>query len=222
VVDVNFFGTKNLIDACNVLDYDCFVNTGSSSEYGIKNSPMNEDDVCVPVNMYGVTKNMATKYCQMIAKTHDKPIIGFRIFSPYGSFDHKDRLMSYVIVNALQDKDIILNNPYGVRDYIFIDDVVDLYLLAIRKARENKGEIFNIGSGKQQHIQNVAEKVINLCNSKSKIVIGEYKPRAYDNKIWVADMNKTKQVFDWKPKYDIREGLKKTINWYKENLEKYE
>ena len=173
ILDINFFGSKNLIDACDEIDYRCFVNTGSSSEYGIKNRPMNEDDVCSPMNVYGISKNMACKYGQMIAKTKNKPIVSFRIFSPYGAYDHKDRLMSYALVNALKEEDIVLNNPYGVRDYIFIKDVVELYLRAIDNAEKAKGEIFNVGSGNQEFILNVVEEIIRISNSSSRIIFGE-------------------------------------------------
>ena len=218
LIESNFLGTINLIDACDKINYECFVNTGSSSEYGIKNKPMKEDMVCNPINMYGVTKNAATKYGQFIAKTKNKPIISFRIFSPFGPYDQKDRLIVYAIVNSLKNNPLDLANPNSVRDYIFIDDVTELYIKAMDNAEKFKGEIFNIGTGIQKNIQEVVEKIIKITKSKSKINWGEKKKRDYDNKIWVADIKKTKKAFNWSPTYNLEKGLIKTIKWFEETL----
>jgi len=215
LIKTNIFGTKNLIDACDSIDYDCFVNTGSSSEYGLKDYPMKESDVCIPANMYGLTKNMATKYGQVIARTKNKPIISLRLFSPFGPRDHNKRLIPTIISKALKNNELNLSSPNIGRDFIFIDDVIDLYLKSISMAKKLKGEIFNVGSGIQSNISEVVGKIIELTNSKSKINWGSYLERDYDNAVWVADLNKTKENFSWEPKYSLKQGLKKTIEWFK-------
>jgi nucleoside-diphosphate-sugar epimerase len=218
----NFIGSMNLIDACNNIDYKCFINTGSSGEYGPKNTSMSEDMICTPTNMYGITKNAATKYGQMIAKTKEKPILSLRIFSPFGPLDHKERLISTATIKALQNQDIKLANPKIARDYIFIDDVVDLYIKSIHKANEFKGEIFNVGSGIQTTIYDVIQNIMQITKSKSKIQWGNYPLRNYDSEIWVADISKTTELLEWEPKHNLRQGLEKTVSWFKENLSIYE
>lgn len=222
LIETNFLGTINLIDACNSIDYSCFVNTGSSSEYGLKNKPMKENDICSPINMYGITKNASTQYGQLIAKKENKPIISLRLFSPFGPLDDGRRLISTATIKALQNQDIRLTNPKIARDYIFIDDVVDLYLKSIDKSGEFKGEVFNVGSGIQTRIYDVIENIMQITKSKSQIQWRDYKPRDYDSEIWVADMKKTKKYFNWKPKYNLNQGLEKTIDWFKLNLDKYQ
>ncbi len=218
---INFMGAKNLIDACDEIDYSCFINTGTSSEYGPKNRAMNEDNVCAPISLYGISKNAATQYGQFIAKSREKPIISARLFTPYGPYDREDRLVSRTIMRALQDKDLDLANPEAARDYIYIDDVCEVYLKMVPRAEEFKGEIFNVGSGVQREVSEVVETIMGLTGSKSRINWGSYPTRTYDTKIWVADMGKTKSSFDWKPKYDLQTGLAKSIQWYKENLARY-
>ncbi len=221
LIDSNMLGTINLIDACSSIDYRCFVNTGSSSEYGSKNIPMAENDICQPTNLYGITKLAGSLYSQLVGNTQKKPIITFRLFSPFGPYDDKNRLITYAINSALNNKDLNLANPKGVRDYIYIDDVVDLYLKAIQRADKAKGEIFNIGVGAQRTVSEIVRKIIKLSNSKSKINWGVQSSRPWDNKIWEADMKKTSQFFSWQPRYSIDEGLKKTVEWFKNNLSLY-
>jgi nucleoside-diphosphate-sugar epimerase len=221
-VGTNLLGTINLIDACDKIDYDCFVNTGSSSEYGLKDKPMKEEDVCVPINLYGITKNASTQYGQAIARMEGKPIVSLRLFSPFGPFDRKERLISNTILGSLRHKTLKLASPDIGRDYIFIDDVVDLYMQLMGKAKELRGEIFNVGSGIQTKISEVVENIIDITNSKSKIEYGTFEPRAYDKgMLWVADMNKTQKCFDWKPRYSFREGLEESVKWFRYNLDKY-
>jgi nucleoside-diphosphate-sugar epimerase len=221
LIEINFSGTVNLVNACQDIDYKCFVNTGSSSEYGPKRHPMKETDVCEPITMYGITKCAATLYGGSIAKTKDKPIIGFRLFSPYGPYDDKSRLVVYSIVNALQNKDLNLANPEAVRDYIYVEDVVDLYMRSIDRAYELKGEVFNAGSGSQTTISSIVSKVIEFTQSKSNVNWQAVKGRGWDTQRWEADIEKTSKTFNWKPTYDIEKGLKRTIDWFRNNLSFY-
>ena len=220
-IETNFLGTVNLVNACNDIDYKSFINTGSSSEYGPKKHPMKETDVCEPINMYGMTKCAATLYGSLVAKTKDKPIVAFRLFSPYGAYDDRTRLVVYCITNALQNNDLNLANPEAVRDYIYVEDILDLYMKGIEKASELKGEIFNVGSGSQTAISYIVNKVIELTRSKSKVNWGTVKGRSWDTERWEANIEKTTRFFNWKPAHDIDEGLRKTVDWFRSNLHFY-
>ena len=221
VIDTNLIGTMNLINACENIDYKCFINTGSSSEYGPKTHPMKETDVCNPINVYGISKCAAMMYGMYIAKTKNKPIIGFRLFSPYGVYDDKNRLAVYAIVSALQDKSIKLANKDAVRDYIYIDDVVEVYIKSIGLASELKGEIFNIASGSQTKSSYIIKKIMEFTNSKSEIKWNTFPGRDYDPKMWQADIEKASKLLGWKPKHNIDEGIRRTISWFEKNLDLY-
>ena len=221
LIETNFLGTVNLLDACNDIDYKCFINTGSSSEYGPKKHPMKETDVCEPIDMYGITKCAAILYGHFVAETKDKPIIGFRLFSPYGPYNDMTRLITYAIINALQNNELNLASPEAVRDYIYIEDILDLYMKIIEKTYELKGEVFNVGSGSQTTIQYVVTKIMKLTQSKSSVNWGSVNGRIWDTEKWEADIKKTSKFFNWKPTYDIDKGLKKTISWFRNNLNLY-
>jgi nucleoside-diphosphate-sugar epimerase len=221
VIETNLLGTVNLINACNDIDYKCFVNTGSSSEYGPKKEPMKETDLCEPINLYGISKCAATLYGQSIARTRDKPIIGLRLFSPFGPFDDTSRLMTYAITNALSNKPLMLGNPNAVRDYIYIEDVLDIYLQSIEIASGLKGEVFNVGSGSQTSISYIVNKIIEITDSKSEIKWKSFSGRAHDTEKWEADIEKVSRSFNWRPKYHIDDGLRQTISWFRNNLQLY-
>lgn len=221
LIETNILGTVNLIKACANIDYTCFVNTGSSSEYGTKNDPMKETDICQPVNMYGIVKLASTLYGNFAAKTCDEPIVCLRLFSPFGSYNDQSRLITYAIVNTLLNRPLELANPQAVRDFIFIEDVIDAYLKLIDLAPKFKGGIFNIGSGSQTSVATVVEKIIQFTNSNSSIRWHTIDSQAQDSPMWEADITKAVSCLDWRPSHSFDQGLKKTILWFKENLSFY-
>lgn len=222
ILDSNLIGTMNLVNAANKIEYKCFVNTGSSSEYGKKISPMKEEEVCNPMNMYGVTKTAATMYCNYKATTKNKNIGTLRLFSPFGDYEDKGRLIPDLILGSLINKTVKLANPDAVRDYIYIEDVCDVYVKILKNPEKIKGEIFNLGYGEQHTVQFMAETAKKLIPGEIELKYNEVIGRKADTDIWVADIEKIKRTFDWEPRYNMEKGLKKSIEWFQNNLNLYE
>jgi len=220
-IDTNLLGTINLVNACSKIKFKCFINTGSSSEYGIKEKPMKENDLLEPNNLYGITKAAATMYCQNAARKLGLPIITVRPFAVYGYFEEKERLIPTVIKSCLMNKELKLSSPESVRDFIFIEDVIEAYLLAIKNIQKIKGEIFNLGTGKQSTIAEVVRIIKKITNSTIKSKYGETKIAQSEPKYWVTDISKIKNILNWQPKYNLEEGLRKNIEWFKENVPLY-
>jgi len=217
VIENNLFGTINLINACDGIDYKCFINTGSSSEYGPKAVSMKESDVCEPINAYGISKCASTLYGSFVAKTKDRPIMNFRLFSPFGPFDDNRRLIPYVISTALQNKPFKLAKSCSVRDYIYIKDILDLYVKGISLAKNHKGEIFNLGRGTSVRVSDVVDKVLELTSSSSVVEWNTFCGRDHDCERWEANIEKICHDFKWRPLYDMDKGLEETIAWFKNN-----
>lgn len=220
IIESNYIGTANLVNACKRVDIDLFVNTGSSSEYGIKASPMREEDLLEPVNDYGVSKSAATLYCQFVARTEQMPIVTLRLFSPYGSYEGASRLIPSVILNCIRKKNPGINSLSFVRDFIFVEDVMDAYLKVV-DAREIEGEIINIGSGKQHSVGDVVNKIIQLTGNGVEPESGGRQRWSNEPEKWEADITKAKRLLNWSPKYDLAQGLDASIEWFKENMNLY-
>lgn len=223
LIEINLKGTINLINAARESNFKLFINTGSSSEYGIKENPMCESDIVSPVNDYGVTKAAATLYAQKEGIRNNVPIITFRLFSVFGPYEERTRLIPYVILSAIQNEDINVGSPDNVRDFIFIEDLVDAYLKAC-EVNIRPGEIFNIGTGVQHKTKDVIEEVIKLSNTSSKVNfrVVEKQERQIEPKSWVADTKKTEKILRWKAKYSFGEGLRESIEWFEKNRKLYE
>ncbi len=216
VINTNFVGTINLLEASADIPYKLFINTGSSSEYGPSDHRMKEIDPVFPQSVYAISKLGSTLFARSFALQNNKPVVTLRIFSPFGPNDEKTRLIPTVITSALANKPIELANPLSVRDFIYVEDVVRAYLSCIQSGQQLSGEVINIGSGKQHTTSEVVEKIISITNSKSKVRWNKVKPRPYESAVWQADISKAKKLLSWKPHNSFEEGFKKTIQSYRE------
>ena len=220
MIQTNIVGTANLLNTCSKVGFDLFVNTGTSSEYGIKNAPISETDLLEPNNDYGVTKATATLLCQSIAKRNNLPIATLRFFSAYGYYEEPFRLIPTVIRACLKNERLLLSSPNSVRDFCFVEDIVDAYL-TVASVKNISGEIFNVSVGKQYTVGAVVDKIIELSQAKMKPEWDKMPKHQNEPKSWVADISKAEKFFKWKPKYSLNEGLKKTITWFQQNLHLY-
>ena len=215
MAEVNIKGTLNLLMATRHIDYKIFVNTGSSSEYGIKNTRMTESDMLQPVSFYGSTKASATLLSLAFAKEYKKPIVVLRPFSVYGTYEDKNRFIPTIIRSLIQGRSIKITSGRQRRDFIFIDDVVDIYLRTISKGKKLAGQILNMGTGKEHENDEVVKLLFKVAGKKVIVEKGAFAKRLWDNPHWVADISKAKKMLKWTPKYSLAEGLEKTYLWLK-------
>lgn len=216
MVETNIKATINLLECLSAIPYEHLIVAGSSSEYGKKNQPMSETDILEPNNYYGALKCGQTHLCQVYAKANNKPVTILRLFSVYGYFEEKGRLVRSVIEAVLNKKPILLATGKETRDLIFTEDVADAFATTL-KSKPFKGEIFNIGTGQQTTIEELARKVIEITKIRVPIKLGAYFGRSWDSTFWVANMEKTHSLLKWRSKYTLIDGLKKTVEWYKKN-----
>ena len=214
LVETNIIGTLNLLMASLEINYTALVNTGSSSEYGIKNHPMKETDSLKPISFYAATKASATFLSSVFAKIYNKPIITFRLFSVYGTHEEKDRFIPTVIRTALVNAPLSLTKEIVRRDFIFVDDVVDAYLSIMNRSIA-PGEIYNIGTGKQYSNHDVVGTLEKIIGKKIKIAKKTFKNRPWDTKTWVADISRAKNDLGWHPQFSLEKGLRTTYRWFK-------
>jgi nucleoside-diphosphate-sugar epimerase len=218
IIQTNVLGTWNLLKAASSVDYDVFVNTGSSSEYGFKETVMRETDLPEPNSYYAVAKCAQTLLCQHVAKAERRPITTLRLFSVYGPFEEPSRLVPTVIRRCLEGQDLTLTAPDTARDFVFIEDVVDAYLRVDALARLS-GEIINIGSSVQSTIRDVVELVLRHTGARVACHWGAMPARTWDQNNWVADCAKGARVLGWQARTSLSEGLARTVAWMRERLD---
>ena len=198
---VNFFLKKNI---------KCFINLGSSDEYGSQPSPQNELIRESPETFYSLGKTCSTHYLLTMNKLFKFPCVILRLFIAYGPFQSKERLIPYVITNCIKNKKFYIKNEDAERDFCFIDDVIDAILI-LMKSKKCYGNIFNIGYGKSYKIKKLIKIIQNYCKGGKAVFIKNSSKEIKK----IANITKIKSFTKWRPKVNLNEGLKKTINYYK-------
>jgi len=207
----NLLGTVNLIKASQTIEYRGLVTTGDSFEYTTSHLPLSEADPCYPNTLHGITQLAATLYAQAMATKDSSPITTLRLFSTYGANDNPRRLIPKVISSALVNAPLSLSRPEIARDWIYIDDLVELYLEAAFRAKELAGGVFNAGTGKQTNLGEVVNTILALTASSSETNWGVFSAPAHDAYPWVADTSKTFEHFTWRPRRSFEEGIRAMI-----------
>jgi len=222
IVETNIIGTKNLLEASKDIPYKSFINTGSSSEYGYKGIPIRENDFCDPVSYYAATKLAATNLCKVFSQINNKPIVTFRLFSVYGPYEAPTRLVPAVIKALIKNEIIKLSPGSQRRDFIYVDDVCNAYLIALKLGNELQGEICNIGTGIEYTNDELVKKLFNVVNRKTVVKKGAYPKRNWDTPHWKTDTTRMNMLLQWEPAYSLDKGLASTYSWFEENLALYQ
>lgn len=213
MVRVNTMGMLTLLQASLATDYKVFVNIGSSAEYGINAKPMSEEDVLQPRSVYAATKASGTLLCQVFATLYDKPIVTIRPFTVYGLHEEAFRFIPTVIRSILKRQTIKLTKKVLRHDYVYIDDMVDACLFALKKGKILKGKICNVGTGVEYTNREVVRMLFRIAGKSVPIEEGSYDRRPWDNSHWVADTSATKRLLGWEAKTPLTQGLRKTYEW---------
>jgi len=216
--DIN--GTWNLLQACKGLDFELFVNTGSSSEYGFKKEPMKESDILEPASYYAVAKSAQTLLCSFIAKSEMKPVVTFRLFSVYGPYEEPTRLIPTLMKSLDQGLPMNLVSPHIARDMIYVDDVVDAYL-KVDRLKAFPGEYFNISTGVQSSMADVVRLAAEVSGRTTEFRWSGMPARSWDTDIWVADTHKAETVLGWTSATPLRDGLSKMWAWFQTHRNLY-
>jgi UDP-glucuronate decarboxylase len=218
-ITTNLVGTKNMLDLA--LQHGAkFLQASTSEVYGDPSVHPQTEEYWGNVNPIGIRacydegKRAAETLCFDYYRKRNAKIKVIRIFNTYGPNMAKDdgRVVSNFINQALNNEDItIYGDGNQTRSFQYVEDLIN-GVIKIMDQDETVGPI-NLGNPDEFTILELAEKVIKLTNSKSKII---YKDLPGDDpKKRKPDISKAKKSLNWKPKISLNNGLNKTIDYFK-------
>ena len=200
---IDYFKNKKIIK---------YVNFGTSDEYGNSLSPQNENQKNKPQTLYALSKTYSHLFLKKLWEKNNFPFVTLRLFLVYGPGQSEDRLIPYIIKESAKDNIYKIYGGNQVKDFCFIEDLCEAVALALDNDKVN-GHIINIASGKKIEIKKIV-KIIYTCMKKGRPSFQKKVYRKSENtKLW-ADIKKAKRFLKWKPKTNITDGLKKTVNSY--------
>jgi len=217
IVRTNILGTVNVAEASAKAGVETLVNTGSSSEYGYKDHAPSETEVVDPNSHYAVTKASGTMFCRFTAQKFGIRMPTLRLYSVYGPYEEPRRLVPSLVVKGMQSRLPPLANPDTARDYVYVDDVIDAYLLAATTEISDLGAVCNVGTGIQTTLRDIVDVTRDLLAVREAPTWGSLPDRTWDTNIWRADPTRIGAELGWKPRCDVRAGLAETVGWFRAN-----
>ncbi len=211
-VETNFLSTVKLAKLA-IAKKARFIFASSAAIYGKqKNYPLKEEFLANPISFYGLDKLYCENYLKQISNDYGLDVVVLRFFNVYGKNQNKDYagVISKFMDNLKKDLPVVI---YGdgtqTRDFIFVEDIVNIIKKFINMNLNEKYEIFNLGTGKETKIIDLANLIYSIMNKgKPRIIFKEAKK--FDIKRSVADISKLKKI-GIELKYDIKSGLRKMI-----------
>lgn len=233
-IESNIIGFFNILEACRYADQlEHLVFASSSSVYGnSKEVPFRTEDKCdSPVSLYAATKKSNELLAHSYSKLYDIPATGLRFFTVYGPAGRPDMFYYSTADKLLRGEKISVFN-YGncMRDFTYIDDIVEGIVRVMQGAPEKTdgGEppfaVYNIGGGKPENLEEFL-KVLEEELVRQEVLPADFDFDQHteyvgmqpgDVPVTYADTTALEKDYGYKPETDVRTGLKRFVEWYKE------
>jgi UDP-glucose 4-epimerase len=217
-LSVNGLGILNMLQCATKYDVQRFVYTSSSCVYGSMDIMV--ESASLPImeldTPYATTKLLGEQYCQFFAKHHGLSTVCLRLFNSYGPGEKPGQYRNVIpnfIHRALAGQNLVITGTgEETRDFTYVGDIVyGIFRSAFVDLK--KGEVMNLGSGRQTSILDVATNINKIANNNAEIIF--HARRSWDVvKNRVAIIEKAKQLINFNPKVSLNEGLEKTFQWF--------
>jgi len=206
---VNVLGTLAVLELCAGMGAACIL-TSTCGVYRpcVDGVPIPESSATGPITPYGMSKLLAEQVAETSARRHLLSVTVLRLFNVYGTGQRKGFLIPEILSSLGSGQPPVLNNPYAVRDFVYVADVVEAIVLAITQVRSGY-RVFNIGSGRGIPIIEAA-RVAGRIFQKAELVEklpSPYTESEHRSDSYVADITQAMNALSWKPCYGLEDGL---------------
>ena len=228
-IDVNCRGNMVVYEAVRHHNPGCYViYAGTRGQYGVLDTtPVDEKHRMQPTDVYGVNKVAAEGYGFVYHRAYQMPFCSLRVNNCYGP-RHQMRHAKYGILNwfirlAMDGQTIKL---YGdgsqKRDYNYVDDAIEAFLLAGANQDKCSGEAFNLGSGRARTLREATEMILEAAGTGSlELVKWPADRKAIETGDYFADFGKFTAATGWQPRVEMEDGLAQTVEFYKAHKQFY-
>jgi len=221
-MQTNVIGTMNILEACRK-NGSKLVHTSTSEVYGTAlRVPIDEDHPLQGQSPYSASKIGADKLVESYYRSFDVQTVTIRPFNTYGPGQSNRAVIPTIITQALSGDVVRLGNLDAIRDFTYLDDTVQGFLLAGQTEFWN-GETYNLGTGEEISIGAVAELIFKILGKQPKIQVEAERLRPEKSEVLrlISDNQKAKTALKWQPEVEMEEGLKRTIDWISAHLDFY-
>ncbi|MFD6508053.1 dTDP-glucose 4,6-dehydratase [Bacillus sp. NPDC060175] len=217
--DTNVIGTVTLLELVKKYSHIKLVHVSTDEVYGSlgKIGKFTEETPLAPNSPYSSSKASSDMIALSYYETYQLPVVVTRCSNNYGPYQYPEKLIPLMVTNALEEKKLPLyGDGLNVRDWLHVTDHCSAIDTVLHKGRV--GEVYNIGGNNEKTNIDVVEQIIKLLG-KSKKDIEFVTDRLGHDRRYAIDAQKMKNEFEWEPRYTFEQGLKETVEWYKNNVD---
>jgi NAD dependent epimerase/dehydratase len=222
-VETNVQGAVNVMQSALEHDVQKLVHTSTSEVYGsARYTPINEAHSLQAQSPYSASKIAADKVAESFRLSFDLPIATIRPFNTYGPRQSARAVIPTIVCQALAREEVELGLLTPVRDLTFVEDTVDGFV-KMAECDEALGKVINIGAGRGVSIGKLADTILSTLGIEKSVVGSQDRLRPPDSEVMnlVCDNQKAKEILGWQPQTSLEDGLQKTIEFYRSNLNRY-
>lgn len=223
VVETNVLGTLNVLLASEEAKVERIIHTSTSEVYGTAMTvPIDEQHPLQGQSPYSASKIGADKMAESFYCSYKLPVVTLRPFNTYGPRQSARAVIPTIITQALTRKTIRLGNLDARRDMTYVSDTVNGFL-KVAQAEGVEGQVFNLGTGTEVTVRELADRIVHLVGCKARIVVDDHRFRPAKSEVQrlLSNNGKAADMLGWKPLVSLEQGLSKTIEWIRNNLERY-
>lgn len=216
-INSNIIATANLLETID--NYEQFIYISTSEVYGYQNNkvPFVETMKPQPISPYSIGKFSGELYANMHMSFYKRPIKIIRPFNAFGPWQSMKAVIPEIIIKCLKGEDIKTTEGIQTREFNYVENLVSGFVFCA-KSKKTFNNIYNIGSNQEIKIRDLTKLIHRLTSSKSKLMIGALKKRKTDISRMKSNYSKFNKATQWKPTIKFIDGLKMTIEWYKDYL----
>lgn len=224
VAETNLMGTLNVLSACRDLGVRRLVHTSTSEVYGTaRYAPIDEAHPLQGQSPYSASKIGADKLAESFYCSYNLPVVTVRPFNTFGPRQSARAVIPTIITQALVHSTIHLGNLNTTRDFTYVSDTVQGFLLAALTPGV-EGNLLNLGTGQDIRIRDVAERIAQKMGRQVEIVIDSHRLRPEKSEVLhlISDNRRARDLIGWVPQVSLDAGLDLTIDWIRHNLDRYQ
>ncbi len=207
---INVVGTETTLEIAHTIGIDKFIFFSSAAVYKPSNKKHKETSKLLPMEVYGSTKLEAEEKIRRYCPKKNIKYTILRLFNVYGPNDSTPHFIPSILKRINKSNTVKAGNLETIRDYIYIDDLISVLLKIIREGEINN-EIYNVGTGKGTTGNKIIKLIENIKGINVQIESDVDLVRGVDRKKLVANIQKLSNHYEWIPKYNIYDGLKKLV-----------
>lgn len=201
-----------------------FVYASSMSVYGASRSPVAEDALSAPLSYYGISK-LASEHVLRLISASGIMTTTFRMFNVYGPGQNLENLRqgmaSIYLAYLLKGESVPVTGALGrYRDFVYIDDVVNAWMVALAKPIAARSSVYNLGSGVPTTVRSLLDLLIAACGLPADHPVSELPAQAGDQFGLFADVRRADIELGWRSRMPLEEGIRRMVDWARTQRER--